>query len=146
MYGICGKIYVDQERELPETLIKKMCRMIKHRGPDDEGYYVRGNVGLGMPRLSIIDVVGGHQPIHNEDKSLWIVFNGEIYNFQELRKRLIKKGHKFYTNSDTEVIVHLYEDVGEDCVSHLRGMFAFANKIWALLCLEVWSITQPEVP
>jgi asparagine synthase (glutamine-hydrolysing) len=119
---------MDREQKVSQDMIKNMCQVIKHRGPDDEGYYVKGQVGLGMTRLSIIDVAGGHQPIHNEDQSIWIVFNGEIYNFLELREKLIKKGHEFYTHSDTEVIVHLYEDAGEDCVSQLRGMFAFA--IW----------------
>ncbi len=97
-----------------------------HRGPDDHGSYLKGNVGLAMQRLSIIDLAGGHQPIHNEDQTVWVVFNGEIYNFQELRKELIGKGHHFSTRSDTEVIVHLYEESGVDCVKRLRGMFAFA--------------------
>ncbi len=103
-----------------------MCDAIVHRGPDDEGIYVNGGVALGMRRLSIIDVAGGHQPIHNEDRSVWVVFNGEIYNFPQLRTELQARGHEFYTNSDTEVIVHLYEDLGVDCVQKLRGMFAFA--------------------
>jgi asparagine synthase (glutamine-hydrolysing) len=103
-----------------------MCDTIRHRGPDDEGVYVRGGVGLGMRRLSIIDLVSGQQPIHNEDKNIWVVFNGEIYNFPELRKELERAGHRFYTQSDTEVIVHLYEDLGSDCVKKLRGMFAIA--------------------
>ncbi len=97
-----------------------------HRGPDDEGFYSDEQVSLGMRRLSIIDVQGGHQPIHNEDMTVWVVFNGEIYNFIELREELAKKGHAFYTKTDTEVIVHLYEEFGKDCVHHLRGMFAFA--------------------
>jgi asparagine synthase (glutamine-hydrolysing) len=105
-----------------------MCDTIVHRGPDDEGVLVQGHVGLGMRRLSIIDLSGGHQPIHNEDQSIWIVFNGEIYNFLELRPELEKRGHRFYTNTDTEVIVHLYEEYGDDCVRQLRGMFALA--IW----------------
>ena len=103
-----------------------MCQTIVHRGPDDEGIYARGPVGLGMRRLSIIDLSGGKQPIHNEDKSIWIVFNGEIYNFPELRQELEARGHQFYTHSDTEVIVHLYEEMGADCVKKLRGMFAIA--------------------
>jgi asparagine synthase (glutamine-hydrolysing) len=96
-----------------------------HRGPDDEGIYAEGGVGLGMRRLSIIDVAGGHQPVHNEDKTVWIVFNGEIYNFVELRRDLESRGHRFYTNTDTETIVHLYEEFGSECVQRLRGMFAF---------------------
>lgn len=103
-----------------------MCATIVHRGPDDEGIRASGAVGLGMRRLSIIDLSGGHQPIHNEDKTVWIVFNGEIYNFPELRAGLEKRGHTFYTHSDTEVIVHLYEELGADCISKLRGMFAIA--------------------
>ena len=103
-----------------------MCQSIVHRGPDDEGMYVKGNVGLGMRRLSIIDLAGGHQPIHNEDKTVWVVFNGEIYNFPELRSGLKQRGHRFYTDTDTEVIAHLYEDLGADLVSKLRGMFALA--------------------
>jgi len=103
-----------------------MCQTIVHRGPDDEGIYANGPVGLGMRRLSIIDLSGGHQPIHNEDKTIWLVFNGEIYNFPELRRELEDRGHKFYTNTDTEMIVHLYEEMGSDCVKKLRGMFAIA--------------------
>ncbi len=103
-----------------------MCQTIVHRGPDDEGVYTRGPVGLGMRRLSIIDLSGGRQPIHNEDQSVWVVFNGEIYNFPELRQELEGRGHHFYTHSDTEVIVHLYEEMGADCVKKLRGMFAIA--------------------
>jgi len=99
---------------------------IVHRGPDDQGLWVDGPVGLAMRRLSIIDLAHGHQPLCNEDKTVWIVFNGEIYNFPELRLQLEAKGHKFATHSDTETIVHSYEEWGEDCVQHLRGMFAFA--------------------
>src|SRR5215831_5001173 len=106
--------------------VHRMCQAIVHRGPDDEGVYARGPVGLGMRRLSIIDLSGGRQPIHNEDESIWIVFNGEIYNFPELRQELEARGHQFYTHSDTEVIVHLYEESGADCVKKLRGMFALA--------------------
>jgi len=102
-----------------------MCDVITHRGPDDEGYYTDTEVGLGMRRLSIIDLAGGHQPIHNEDKSIWVVFNGEIYNFLELRAELEKRGHRFYTKTDTEVMVHAYEEYGEGFVSQLTGMFAF---------------------
>ena len=105
-----------------------MADSIVHRGPDDEGFYFSGQVGLGFRRLSIIDLGGGHQPLCNEDESVWIVFNGEIYNYQELRQFLLSKGHQFRTQSDTEVIVHLYEELGEACLERLRGMFAFA--IW----------------
>lgn len=106
--------------------LHRMCQTMVHRGPDDEGVYTRGPVGLGIRRLSVIDVAGGHQPIHNEDESVWVVCNGEIYNFQELRRELESRGHRFYTHSDTEVIVHLYEEMGADCVKKLRGMFALA--------------------
>ena len=127
MCGICGWI----GNKIDEKVIKKMMGALSHRGPDDEGYYKwevgsgKWEVGLGHRRLSIIDLETGKQPIHNEDKSIWIVFNGEIYNFLELREELREKGHQFYTNSDTEVIVHLYEDLGQDCVRKLNGMFAF---------------------
>lgn len=105
-----------------------MCRILRHRGPDDTGYYLDDRVGLGVDRLKIIDLKTGNQPIHNENQSIWIVFNGEIYNYQELRKELESRGHDFYTESDTESVVHAYEEWHDDCVSHLRGMFAFA--IW----------------
>ena len=107
-------------------LIEKMCDVITHRGPDDAGYRVEGGAAIGMRRLSIIDIASGHQPISNEDGSVWIVFNGEIYNFAELRSDLIARGHSFKTHSDTETIVHLYEEEGERCVERLRGMFGFA--------------------
>jgi asparagine synthase (glutamine-hydrolysing) len=105
-----------------------MCAAIVHRGPDDEGIYAQGRVGLGVRRLSIIDLATGHQPISNEDGTLWIAFNGEIYNHLTLREQLIARGHRYRTNSDTETIIHLYEEYGRDCVNYLRGMFAFA--IW----------------
>lgn len=105
--------------------IERMAAAITHRGPDDDGYYVSGRVALGSRRLSIIDLPGGRMPISNEDGSVWIVFNGEIYNYPTLRQMLLERGHQFTTHSDTEVIVHLYEEYGRDCVQHLRGMFAF---------------------
>jgi asparagine synthase (glutamine-hydrolysing) len=103
-----------------------MNRRIVHRGPDDDGFYVSGNVGLAMRRLSIIDLQAGHQPLSNEDGTVWVVYNGEIYNHQELRPLLEERGHRYRTRTDTETIVHLYEEYGRDCVRHLRGMFAFA--------------------
>jgi asparagine synthase (glutamine-hydrolysing) len=109
-------------------LVKAMADTIYHRGPDDEGYYVSGPIGLGFRRLSIIDLKSGHQPVANEDGTVQIIFNGEIYNYKELRALLLTKGHVFRTNSDTEVIVHLYEEFGPQCLDMLRGMFAFA--IW----------------
>ncbi|MGB8522180.1 MAG: asparagine synthase (glutamine-hydrolyzing) [Candidatus Acidiferrales bacterium] len=128
MCGIAGIIGADRDRRVHSSEIHRMCETIVHRGPDDEGVFVQGHVGLGMRRLSIIDLSSGHQPIHNEDQTIWIVFNGEIYNFLELRPELESRGHRFYTNTDTEVIVHLYEEFGDECVQKLRGMFAFA--IW----------------
>jgi asparagine synthase (glutamine-hydrolysing) len=125
MCGICGKINLEG---VNYDDLQLMCDTISHRGPDDEGYYTNGTIGLGMRRLSIIDLDSGRQPISNEDETLWIVFNGEIYNYQSLRKELKDKGHEFKTHSDTEVIIHLYEDMGEKCVERLSGMFAFA--IW----------------
>jgi asparagine synthase (glutamine-hydrolysing) len=103
-----------------------MCGAIIHRGPDDEGYYCDGQVGLGMRRLQVIDLPGGHQPMTNEDGSLRIVFNGEIYNYQGLRQGLMARGHTLQSHSDTETILHLYEEKGIDCLQDLRGMFAFA--------------------
>ncbi len=125
MCGIAGMV-ARRGEEVTASEVHRMCQTIVHRGPDDEGIYARGPVGLGMRRLSIIDLSGGKQPIHNEDKSVWVVFNGEIYNFPELREELLSRGHQFYTHSDTEVIVHLYEEMGADCVKKLRGMFAIA--------------------
>ncbi len=126
MCGICG--IIQPEKPVPSSIIKSMCDSIIHRGPDDEGIYVNENVALGARRLSIIDLVTGHQPISNEDGSIWIAYNGEVYNFPELKKILEKKGHKFKSKSDTETIVHSYEEWGENFVNKLRGMFAFA--IW----------------
>jgi asparagine synthase (glutamine-hydrolysing) len=123
MCGICGIVGFEDK-----NLLKKMCDVISHRGPDDSGMYLNTNIALGHRRLSIIDLKSGHQPIHNEDESIWIIYNGEVYNYLELRKDLEKQGHKFYTSSDTEVAVHLYEEFGDFCVKRLRGMFAFA--IW----------------
>ncbi len=127
MCGIVGIANANSQAASREIL-ESMNACIIHRGPDDDGFYVNENVGLAMRRLSIIDVAHGKQPIFNSDRTKAIIFNGEIYNFQELRKDLEKQGSKFYTNSDTEVIVHLYDKYGFDCVSYLRGMFAFA--IW----------------
>ncbi|MBI4963352.1 MAG: asparagine synthase (glutamine-hydrolyzing) [Desulfomonile tiedjei] len=126
MCGICGIFLLDPTAEVDRAVLERMNRTMVHRGPDDEGFYVAGSVGLAMRRLSIIDLEGGHQPITNEDESLWIVFNGEIYNYPELRSELLSKGHRFRTQSDTEVILHLYEEMGENCVTRLNGMFGFA--------------------
>ena len=126
MCGIVGRLNIDG-KPVNKTDINRMAQKIQHRGPDNQGIYVNGLVGLGNRRLSIIDLSStGNQPIFNEDKSVVLVFNGEIYNFQELRRRLIKKGHKFRSKSDTETIVDLWEEYQEKCLKYLRGMFAFA--------------------
>jgi asparagine synthase (glutamine-hydrolysing) len=126
MCGICGVVNSSPNNKVAENTLQHMCRILKHRGPDDEGYYLDDNAGLGMRRLSIIDLVTGQQPMTNEEKNLWVVFNGEIYNFQQLHAQLVQRGHIFKTKSDTEVIVHGYEEFGDDCVKHFNGMFAFA--------------------
>jgi len=126
MCGIAGFYLKNRTAEIGD--IRAMCDAIIHRGPDDEGVRVDGGCAIGMRRLSIIDLSTGHQPISNEDGTVWIVFNGEVYNYQELRRDLIAKGHRFRTNSDTETIIHLYEEEGPEGVKKLRGMFAYA--IW----------------
>lgn len=127
MCGIAGYLNLNgHDLDVHRSHLPAMCASIFHRGPDEEGTMVLGPVALGMRRLSIIDLLSGQQPITNEDKTIWIVFNGEIYNFQELTKKLIDLGHKFATKCDTEAIVHLYEEYGVDCLQHLEGMFAFA--------------------
>lgn len=128
MCGITGKVYFDRNHNIENDELKRMTDSIIHRGPDDEGYYITGNVGLGFRRLSIIDLKTGHQPLSNSDGSIWITFNGEIYNFKELKSDLENRGYRFKTNTDTEVIVNLYEEYGENCLSYLRGMFVFV--IW----------------
>ena len=125
MCGICGILEIDGRLVQRDTL-KAMADTLAHRGPDDEGFYVCGRVGLAHRRLSIIDLEGGHQPLSNEDGTIWIVFNGEIYNFEELNRRFLGSGHTFKTRSDTETIVHLYEELGEACFAELRGMFSIA--------------------
>jgi asparagine synthase (glutamine-hydrolysing) len=128
MCGICGKVAFDSSQRVDPALVQRMNDALLHRGPDDEGMYIGGQAVLGHRRLSIIDLQTGKQPIANEDQTVWVVFNGEIYNFKELRQQLLEKGHIFRTNSDTEVIVHLYEEYGENCVESMHGMFAFA--VW----------------
>jgi asparagine synthase (glutamine-hydrolysing) len=124
MCGICG--VWDSEENIDKELIDSMAEALNHRGPDDSGIFIDKNIGLGHKRLSIIDLNSGRQPIHNEDGTLWIVYNGEFYNFMEERSKLMEKGHSFYTDTDTEVILHLYEEYGSECVLHINGMFAFA--------------------
>jgi asparagine synthase (glutamine-hydrolysing) len=135
MCGIAGIFSFNSDKPVDEGVLRRMCDVMKYRGPDDEGYYFgcagdggKPRFGFGMRRLSIIDLKTGRQPIHNEDKTVRVVLNGEIYNFEGLRKDLQEKGHRFYTGSDTETIVHLYEEYGEGCTEHLRGMYAFA--VW----------------
>src|SRR5258706_5527761 len=126
MCGIAGVVSTTRASNISDALVRRMCDQIVHRGPDDEGIFVSDDAGLGMRRLSIIDLSGGHQPVFNEDRTAWIVYNGEIYNFPELRPALESRGHRFYTKTDTEVIIHLYEEMGADCVKKLRGMFGLA--------------------
>jgi asparagine synthase (glutamine-hydrolysing) len=128
MCGIAGKLCLANEDHVREAELRQMLAMLRHRGPDEFGIYLDGQVGLGNARLSIIDLGGGQQPISNEDGTLWIVFNGEIFNYVELRPELEAKGHRFATNSDTEVLLHLYEEYGAQCLERLNGQFAFA--IW----------------
>src|SRR5271157_1414016 len=128
MCGICGIFEFDPSGEISHELVRRMTQTIIHRGPDDEGIYTAPGIGLGFRRLSIIDVAGGHQPISNEDGSIWVMLNGEIYNYTDLYQELLTRGHRFTTRSDTEAIVHLYEEYGEECFARLRGMFAIA--IW----------------
>ena len=134
MCGIAGIVRNDG-KPVDEQLLARMNDAIRHRGPDEDGFYINGSVGLAMRRLAIIDLKSGQQPIHNQDRTSWIVFNGEIYNYLELREKLEKLGHTFYTNSDTEAIVHAYDEFGADCPKHLRGMFVFA----------IWNTTKQEL-
>jgi len=124
MCGIVGLLNFDGAPVVKDT-VRKMCASLVHRGPDDEGIYITDCIGLGHKRLSVIDLASGHQPLSNREKTIWITYNGEIYNYVELRKRLIGLGHQFVTESDTEVIVHAYEQFGDECPKYLRGMFAF---------------------
>ena len=136
MCGIAGGVWSEQRHSLDREILERMLTALRHRGPDDSGMWFSNETGshngvrcrLGQRRLSIIDLAGGHQPLCNEDGTVWITFNGEIYNYRELRQELVDAGHQFKTDSDTEVIVHLYEDLGDRCVDKLRGMFVFA--IW----------------
>src|SRR5947207_4161768 len=128
MCGIAGQFNFQRREPVERETIVRMARSIAHRGPDDEGFFVAGPVGLGFRRLSIIDLVGGHQPMSDAEETIWIIFNGEIYNYKELRAELQKKGHQFRTNSDTEVIIHGYKQWGTDVLNHLNGMYGLA--IW----------------
>ncbi len=128
MCGICGFVYGDPSRPAEPSLLDAMCRTLIHRGPDDQGLFTRGPAAIGARRLSIIDLATGHQPLSNEDGSIWVALNGEIYNYRELTELLRRRGHVFATHSDTEVIVHAYEEFGDEFLEHLNGMFAIA--VW----------------
>ena len=134
MCGIVGSVHAEPG-QVDQSLVRRMCALIWRRGPDDDGFYFDGQAGLGMRRLAIIDVNSGRQPVYNEDRTVVVVFNGEIYNYKELREALLKRGHILTTHSDTECIAHLYEDFGEEYVTHLRGMFAIA----------IWDIRQKKL-
>jgi len=128
MCGITGIIQPSSQGPIDEGIVRAMAGSLAHRGPDDKGFYFDRNAALAHRRLSIIDIASGHQPMSNEDGTIWIVFNGQIYNYLEIRQGLTGKGHRFSTHSDTEVILHLYEEYGEACLDKLNGMFAFL--IW----------------
>ncbi|MGA1874005.1 MAG: asparagine synthase (glutamine-hydrolyzing) [bacterium] len=136
MCGICGFLNYNLPAGETGRIIHRMCQSMEHRGPDDKGTYTDSKVALGMRRLSIIDLCTGHQPISNEHQTMWVVANGEIYNFRELRDELQERGHRFKTGSDSEVLVHLYEDEGVHCLDRLNGMFAFA--IWDTLTQKLF--------
>src|SRR5437764_3330082 len=128
MCGICGQLNFARNEPVEPATIQRMTETMAHRGPDDEGYFISGPVGLGFRRLSIIDLLGGHQPMSDAEETIWVILNGEIYNFKELRVQLEKRGHRFRTNSDTEVIIHGYKEWGAEVLKHLNGMFGLA--IW----------------
>ena len=135
MCGICGQFNFARNEPVEPATIRRMTGTIVHRGPDDEGYFISGPVGLGFRRLSIIDLAGGHQPMSDAEETVWVIFNGEIYNFKELRAELEKRGHRFRTNSDTEVIVCGYKEWGTEVFNHLNGMFGLA----------IWDVTKKRL-
>src|SRR5919202_4407153 len=126
MCGIAGIVFGDVDRPVALDRLRAMSDTLRHRGPDEEGVHLRANVGLAIRRLAVIDPRGGHQPVHNEDQSVQVVFNGEIYNHRRLRSELARKGHRLLSGCDSEIIPHLYEEYGTDFVTHLEGMFAIA--------------------
>src|SRR5215469_10362600 len=128
MCGICGQYNFGTGEPVSSQTVRRMADSLVHRGPDDEGFYISGPLGLGFRRLSIIDLGGGHQPMSDREESVWVVFNGEIYNFLELRRELEGYGHSFRTNSDTAVIIHGYKQWGDEVLNRLNGMFGLA--IW----------------
>ncbi len=135
MCGIAGQFNFERREPVDRETIVRMARSIAHRGPDDEGFFIAGPVGLGFRRLSIIDLAGGHQPMSDAEETVWIIFNGEIYNYRELRAELQNKGHQFRTNSDTEVIIHGYKEWGTDAFNRLNGMFGLA----------IWDVTKKRL-
>ena len=135
MCGIAGQYNYARNEAVEPDVIRRMADSIAHRGPDDDGYFISGSLGLGFRRLSIIDLAGGHQPMSDAEKSVWVVFNGEIYNFKELRTELEQRGHRFQTRSDTEVIVHGYKEWGTDVFGRLNGMFGLA----------IWDVTRERL-
>lgn len=137
MCGISGILNLKNPAPINLSDLRQMTYALRHRGPDETGAYLDDWVGLAQSRLSIIDLSGGSQPIHNEDKTLWIVFNGEIFNYPEIRESLLNRGHKFYTTSDTEVILHLFEEKKEKCLDDLNGQFAFV--IWNAVTKEFFA-------
>ena len=126
MCGICGVVSFQPNIPVDQSVLKRMNDSIRHRGPDDEGYYQDAQASLAMRRLSIIDLHTGQQPISNETGDVWVVYNGEIYNFKDVRAELERRGHTFKTQTDTEIIVHAYEEYGDECVKHFNGMFAIS--------------------
>ena len=138
MCGIAGAVWINPDKRISSDVLERMTEVIRHRGPDDQGFFARSyaetliqnessmGIALGFRRLSIIDLESGHQPIANQDGTIWVVNNGEIYNFRQLRRELRRRGYTFRTESDTEVIVHLYEEFGESFLEHLEGMFGMA--------------------
>jgi len=138
MCGIFAIKYSDTIRTVDASIVRQAIDLMVHRGPDDSGIFVSGNIGLGHRRLSIIDLSSGHQPMMNEDDQISVVYNGEIYNYQEIRKELIARGHIFKTHCDTEVILHGYEEWGVDCVGKFNGMFAFA--LWDNYKKRLWVV------
>ena len=135
MCGICGQLNFARNEPVEPEIVRRMTDSIAHRGPDDEGYFFSGSLGLGFRRLSIIDLAGGHQPMSDAEETVWVILNGEIYNFKELRAVLQNQGHRFRTNSDTEVIIHGYKEWGTEVLNHLNGMFGLA----------IWDVTRKRL-
>src|SRR5207237_6060843 len=135
MFGICCQFNFARTEPVEPESFRRMTGTIVHRGPDDEGYFISGPIGLGFRRLSIIDLAGGHQPMSDAEETVWVIFNGEIYNYRELRAELQSKGHEFRTNSDTEVIIHGYKEWGAEVLNHLNGLFG----------LDIWDVKKQRL-